>query len=810
MTLPFSGKISMKQIRDEFLDDVFDNTLNEYGGGNTPFVKNSKTERKFSDYYGKAYTIIKNVGGASLINKREGNSYLLDDFFTEAEKQYQNDKIVYIDSYSFPFGRLPHNEQATTGVVRFDMAGFNPAGSVKIVNNNDIYGSSGVYREDTVTDRRITNGGHAIEIKNAQAAHVLTIENNGRIWGGGGAGSQGADGGFGRYDSTNGTGLLQSPGFYRLGLPGGNGAGWFNSTVGTQVPYGKGATNGRFAPVNSVYPLDPNSTTTNEGRGGYGGDGGYWGDPGSPGKLGVDGILGGSTKLGEVSIQYNIGAGGLGAVSGITSDGRGRPGGSTAVALIVDGNLIGQLMSAAGGNGGRPEDYQLVYGGWPQWAGAGSRHTGRIQIFRYPQDVSDFNAYILPSGTGPAGGTSSQTGGGGPAAASSFRGSSQTGPYGGAISTSGYAAPNLRIMADLISNNLPDNLSITDSSTTTPGGSSSYPGHGSNSPYFLQGGGGGGVGGSNGGNGLGGAGGGGAAGLGQNTVGNFRKFAYFRLPPSSTNRSITTKNKIAIHNVAYIDFSVIAATPSWGEPPDAGEELYLEISGDGSSWASLTTAISAPSQYWTRVSVEIPSWAITLSNNNQGVYIRIKQDPVTVYTGDVFAITEPCLFNNTTGQPSLLWDFSAASPTYDLNGVDIASKVPVMPNLNYWGGKGGDGWVLAAYYDGDDNLISTDFIRTPGTGTINGPSGVNRVDIYFNGAGGGGAAQLYGSPAGGGGQGGELNSIRYGAPAGLAVITAREETVTPPGAAGKAVFFNGTKPTNWTYTDNGDTKGTYN
>lgn len=111
-------------------------------------------------------------------------------------------------------------------------------------------------------------------------------------------------------------------------------------------------------------------------------------------------------------------------------------------------------------------------------------------------------------------------------------------------------------------------------------------------------------------------------------------------PFASYTRALTSASKINMVGALNMYYQVNKGTASgWGEEPDAGEDLVLQYSLDGSTWVELnrTTPASVSANTWTTKAFTIPTGA----KDAAGVYLRFYQAGAAdlVAIRDTWAVT---------------------------------------------------------------------------------------------------------------------------------------------------------------------------
>lgn len=805
--LQTTGPIKLSQIREEFLDDRNNNRLNEYGDGDSglaPENRYSGTQRKFSDYYGRKFTIIKELTDPDTqlpTNNQPRLEYDIHLLFNETELAAPNDKVVNIRDPGVPIGTTATSAfgQKDWGVFQLNFYQITQTnnnqsanvtaknGLVNITVNNyaKVYAPGGQqFDYNDSFDRLTRDGGNAFKIYGLDASNQLNlrINNYGEVRAGGGSGSPGGLGGEGLNENNIVT-------FGGYGGAGGPGRGYQIAS-----PYYVQNISG-FPGQN---PLGPYA-----GRGGTGGDGGDWAQPGNAGAKGADGSLP-SSLVPIQNIDVTIGAGGNGGYGEVN----GSDGGSSSI------RYDGYTITAAGGPGGRYNS--------PTSTGYGSDASG--------SGSSDYFVEFFEEFGGVGGAAEGDVGGGGGGAVGNGRGKN-TSSDGQRGSFSALDSVDIRFedIRDFVSYWKQD-LGVT--TATDPrfpsgnnsggfGGSSGTAGlnnAGQDAQQWGSGGGGAGYYGGDGGNGIMGGGGGGAAGYDRNNV----PCAFF-MSVNTPERWVRTNSSIDLRFAVSVSFTIIAANGSWGEPPDGNEGIDLEYSTNGTTWTSIDYTDGGGSRpvNWLTKSVILPAAAQTSST-----YLRYKQRS---YSGanDVWGVG-PMYIKTNTGTITQVIDFNSSS-TYSYAGslqfttpnnyVPLPGYSGKPPQLFWTGGRGGHGGAMVVFLSQGTiidirtfgEMAKLDGLKNPSGYSLQPPEGTTEIWAWVIGAGGGGAGSgSVDASAGGGGSAGQMAFAKWSGSAGLTGTPNTDGSVSPetPGAAGKAVYFpTSARPVSYTFSNNGTLNG---
>jgi hypothetical protein len=100
-------------------------------------------------------------------------------------------------------------------------------------------------------------------------------------------------------------------------------------------------------------------------------------------------------------------------------------------------------------------------------------------------------------------------------------------------------------------------------------------------------------------------------------------FGWGSIPANAQTRTITTNSKINLSSSNALTFYVNKGTESdWGQIPDSGEDLHLEYSTNGSTWAIITTVPrDVVRNTWLIRTPQIPAGAKVAG----GVFLRFRQ-----------------------------------------------------------------------------------------------------------------------------------------------------------------------------------------
>ena len=100
-------------------------------------------------------------------------------------------------------------------------------------------------------------------------------------------------------------------------------------------------------------------------------------------------------------------------------------------------------------------------------------------------------------------------------------------------------------------------------------------------------------------------------------------FGWGSIPSGDQTRTISTNARINLSSSNALTFYVNKGTESdWGQIPDGGEDLHLEYSTNGSTWANITTVSRAVARNtWLIQSPQIPAGAKVAG----GVFLRFRQ-----------------------------------------------------------------------------------------------------------------------------------------------------------------------------------------
>lgn len=850
--LQSSGPISMSDIMVEWIEqENADIHLTKYGDGEsglTPYPKNSGVQRKFSDYYGREYKVIREVNNYAVdVLRGADGSYYLDSLFQSYEKAARNRKRVVLNNPGTPIGIPSIPLQSTNGVIRWDLSDFNTQGEVEIRNYANIYAGGG-----SSSDK---NGGNAIRFITPSTAYDVTINNYGAIYGGGGAGGKGGEGGEGQYNvgTTPTLSPRRSGGDYAIGqgyYP--DGAPWY---VGPQLTnFGQSALN-------------------NAGAGGDSGSGGTWGQPGTVGTGGEAGSIGGgATSLNGLTFTVNLGIGGMGM------DGNNRvqayPGLQSNVVfsngfkILATGGAAGQYKGTSviyNGNGGYTGSLPgegiagehivmstTLAGGEGRPVGDGDVGGGNggtiLASLGFPEDLTD----LYPNDSG------------GPA--NTFGNSYSLLGDSGSLKSAENVNQVLLEVKQLFDTSFNSayrdaygiaaqgavNISDLNGGQAGGGGSTGYYGHrhGGNGKGIGQGGGGAGWYGGNGGDGIWGGGGGGAA--SDEMDSEEEKVA---LIPGDDSYIETATS----HNLTNVDSLVyqVSRPQSWGgivsdNPPDSSDEMVLQVSADnGSTWVTIDDTIGGsriPTDRWAMRRITLPSTYRVASaklrflNTSSLAYEYYSIGPlfaVPAVSSDgsrVFAQESAKLIDFENESSYVKYEFN---PSYPVVIVDDAQVYGANLRMKYWGGRGGDGWVGYVIYDENDQILGRtlytmhkpDWPWDPNnpysiggaTSTFSGSFTsdlIKKVRFYVaaGGGGGGGCGHDTNNEAGtGGGSGGficyEMRVVATNVVGANTTPVAgyAEGTVNGPGAAGKAIKWTGSLPSSISFNnlESGTHFGTY-
>ena len=786
--LQTNGPIKMSQIREEFLDDRNNNRLNEYGDGDSGLAPENRytgTQRKFSDYYGRKFSIIKEVTNpgtqmpSDVSPRLEHDLHLL---FTEAELQAPNDKVINIRDPGVPVGTtISQFGQKDWGVFQLNFSQITQTnnnqsanvtarnGRVNVVVNNyaKIWAPGGqqfgYYDQNTNTNK---DGGNAFKVASLSASNQLSlrINNFGEVRAGGGAGAPGGQGGQGEFD-----GQIT---FGGIGGAGGPGRGYIlDSPYYIENLNGSTGQNGQ----------------TLAGSGGTGGSGGDWGSAGSQGSKGTDGRAPDAFLPEGWTYAISIGAGGAGG----QGENDGSAGGDTSI------TINGYTITGRGGGGGKYNSSAVTgTGGGTIDSGATTYNTPRV---------------IRSGGDGAA--ASGDVGGGGGGAVGFGIGSpahtdsaGDQGAYSDAGTTSPFNTIGSIIAAQIGTPNTNQNVG----GQGGPAGSAALNNAGSDALKWGSGGGGAGYYGGDGGNGYIGGGGGGASGYPRSSMP-----AAFFMNINTPERWVRTKNGVNLNDAESVVFVIVAANGSWGEPPDGGEGIDLEYSTNGSTWTSIdyTDGGGGKPTNWLTKTVTLPSNARRTST-----YLRYKQRS---YSGanDVWAVG-PMYVKKTDGSTTQVIDMGN-SATYAYAGtIQFTSPSNFQPASGYsgrppqlfWtGGKGGNGAAVLVFIGPNGTVLQTSVYAIAGSNTIAVPTGTVEIRAWAIGAGGGGggAGEVDASAGTGGGAGGMIYSTWRDPVVGTSGANFTAETPSKtPGSPGKAVYFEGSaRPVAWVFDNNGTLNG---
>lgn len=836
--LQSSGPIKFSEIMTEFLEQAGTGYLNKYGDGEsglTPQTKGSGTQRKFSDYYNREFKVIKTVSNPTTDLVWDNGRRVIADSFQTYEKNARNRKVVILQGFD-TIGMTNWSQQTNEGVLNWDLTVFNSAGEIELRNYVNIYAPPG-------NNNNSKNGGNALKfVTGGTNSYNVTVNNYGRIYGGGGAGGRGGQGGEGQYlVGTTPTLSSRVNGGARA-----TGAGY----TGTTEPYYTDA---------RVIPNPGTSGVNNSGDGGASGSGGTWGSPGTNGETGQDGsIEGGGASLSALTFVGKIGVGGIGGVGDTTTfgpspsvSGGGWPGLQSNVnvtghtlQLISDGGVGGYRNSTSGGRDGGSQVTGTISGGI----------TVTTIVETYTGD---------PIGAGQAGG-------------------GDTTAVGGSVFALGYAGNGdhnwaKRFGADLLGSEpgnwfgdafpgvdvteiIQEVRNIWDTEVTSDSleaygirsgftantafggaagrGSDEYLAtkHGGNGGSFGQGGGGAGYFGGDGGNGLWGGGGGGGA-------GDFENGSTSVAILDGTRTHFVTQSG-TVNGILY-DTATYHVTMTYGwEPgadvPEPGDVFQLQYSLDnGFSWTVIDqfSGLGTDSTRFHKRTVSLP----TAVKNSSSVKYRFHNSSSRGI--ERYVVTDLVLIprivqddGEVAGFKAI--DFDNGSTYTATSGVRIVQNIETYPEPDittlrpkYYGGRGGDGWIAYRFWNSSNQVIGSrlQYFPRPLSGTqasqpyyadglatslsVNPPAGTTRMRIYVAGAGGGGGGAGHASNAecgSGGGAGGFCCVEISGAPTNVVNADLTGLAGETGGAAGRAVIWD-TKPGTFSFNNlsGGTSAGSY-
>jgi hypothetical protein len=802
--LQTTGPIKMSQIREEFLDDRNNNRLNEYGDGDSGLVPNNRytgTQRKFSDYYGRKFTIIKELTDPNTqipTNNSPRLEYDVHLLFTTTERQAPNDKVINIRDPGVPIGTIAGSAfgQKDWGVFQLSFYQITQTnnnqsanviarnGRINITVNNyaKVYAPGGQqFRYQNVYDRITKDGGNAFKIYGLDSTNQLNLQINnfGEVRAGGGSGAPGGLGGEGLTE---------------------NGVITFGGNGGTGGP-------GRGYQIDSPYYIQNISGSPGQnplgpyaGAGGTGGDGGDWAQPGKAGAKGADGSLP-SPPLPTQNISISIGAGGNGGYGNTN----GLGGGNSSI------SYDGYTITAAGGSGGIYNS--LTNPALPALASGSGSSDYQIEFFEESGGVGG-------SAVGDVGG------GGGGAVGLSLTDNTSSNGQRGAFS----ALDSLDIRFEDImkfESYWKQALGVTTVNDLRfpsgnafggRGGSSGSQGlnnAGQDAQQWGSGGGGAGYYGGDGGNGIMGGGGGGAAGYDRNNT----PCAFF-MSVASTERWVRTKTSRNLSTAESVTFAIVAPG-SWGETPDSPEGIELEYSLNGTVWVSIdyTDGGATRPTNWLIKTVALPAEAKTATT-----WLRYRQRE---WSGafDVWGVGP--MYVKSGGLATQVIDFSDSNTyayagtlqfTTPNNYVPQPPYIGTPPQLFWTGGKGGHGGAMVVCFSQGTVIDIRTFgemailgFKNPSVYSFQPPTGTTEIWAWVIGAGGGGAGSgSVDASAGGGGNGGQMAFAKWSGSAGLTGTpnTDGSASTETPGAAGKAVYFpTSTRPVSYTFSNNGTLNG---
>lgn len=777
--LPSSGQIKMSQIREEFLDDTTNNTLNEYGGGEsglTPQNKGAGTQRKFSDYYSREYKIVKELTNPDVQLPSNGTRHYYDlrSLFTTEEAFAPNDKVINIRDPGTPIGytasgQLNENE---FGVLRLYLSGFSTTGAIELNNYAKIYAPGGIeQRYGNSFDQFAKDGGNAVTIEAPATGYTdynVTINNYSELRGGGGAGAPGGKGGNGQY-SNNGV-LTESIG--GNGGSGGKGRGYQStSPYYTTITGSAGSAGG-----------------TNAGTGGPGGSGGDWAQAGNSGNAGATGTIGGTQNIGGIVMSYSVGAGGIGGLGG----GAGANGTDGGASTVTVGNTT---FTAPGGRAGDGNFRGTATNNYPSTTSSGTP--------QYQTSVTQF----WNSGEGSNRNFSS----------GGALGAQTSGSSNGAMANVDNGPSYSRFLGTILNTviNYNGGAPEYESSELLGSGYGRYYGYNSNgigvdggSPARWGGGGGAASGGGgNGGNGMLGGGGGGA------TATPTSAYALWWQGTRPGYRTLT--DALSRSGALYISVKIRQGYP-WGNSFESHEGIDVEYSlNNGSTWTSMAyISTEIGTSQW-----HVAKYKVPLAARGSGVRFRINQRPWTTNIDQWAA--GPAQIHYQNGTVDVLWTpgsipgtFWYATGIQDTDYVLSRTAPGYSGSLDTFyskGGDGGSGFVLFGFVSGTSGSY---VLKTSGSGTVTVPANTDKVFCWVVGGGGGGGGAGTSSYStnysGGGGASGTINYFEIDNVSGsLGVNTTGSSGSSAYGQPGKAVAFqNGRKPT-FTMNNLGVISGSY-
>lgn len=187
MTLQSSGKISLGNIKQEFIKMINPNPpkLSAYYGIIAGIPKSGLI--KFSDFYGKSARISKTIS-TNALNVNTDNLFTNEERYSGAELEITISNNVFIGSY---YANIPS----------LIIGNNNNAPKIILNNYGYIYGAAG--------DGNIPYGGTALRI----LVKNIEINNKGNIFGGGGIGGYGGYGGSGGAGYYDYLGAVEGPYF---------------------------------------------------------------------------------------------------------------------------------------------------------------------------------------------------------------------------------------------------------------------------------------------------------------------------------------------------------------------------------------------------------------------------------------------------------------------------------------------------------------------------------------------------------------------------------------------------------------------